>query len=104
MGRPGPRQVARAQVVEAEERLVDLSHGIHATPELAFEEETAAAWVAEALAEGGLSVEAGICDLPTALMATAGSGPLVLGICAEYDALPGVGHACGHNVIAAAGV
>jgi amidohydrolase len=104
MGGPGPRQVARAQVVEAADRLVDLSHRIHATPELAFEEEKAAAWVAEALTEGGLEVEAGICDLPTALVATAGSGPLVLGICAEYDALPGIGHACGHNVIAAAGV
>src|SRR4029453_5090909 len=44
-----------------------------------------------------------ICDLPTALVATAGAGPLVLAICAEYDALPGVGHACGDNVIAAAG-
>jgi amidohydrolase len=104
MGRPGPRQVARAQVVDAEDRLVELSHRIHGTPELAFEEERAAAWVGEALADGGLSVEAGICDLPTALVATAGSGPLVLGICAEYDALPGVGHACGHNVIAAAAV
>src|SRR5215210_5489864 len=104
MGRPGPRQVARAQVVEAEDRLVDLSHRVHDTPELAFEEERAAAWVAEALAAGGLEVETGICDLPTALVATVGSGPLTLAICAEYDALPGVGHACGHNIIAAAAV
>src|SRR5215212_7010789 len=104
MGGPGPRQVARAQVVEAEDHLVDLSHRIHDTPELAFEEERAAAWVGEALAEGGLEVEAGICDLPTALVATAGSGPLTLAVCAEYDALPGMGHACGHNVIAAASV
>ena len=44
------------------------------------------------------------CDLPTAFVATAGSGPLHIGICAEYDALPGIGHACGHNVICAAAV
>ena len=44
------------------------------------------------------------CDLPTAFVATVGSGPLTIAICAEYDALPGIGHACGHNVIAAAAV
>jgi amidohydrolase len=46
----------------------------------------------------------GVCDLPTAFSARFGSGPLHIGICAEYDALPGIGHACGHNVIAAAAV
>ncbi len=84
--------------------LVALSHRIHANPELSFEEEQAAAWCAEALAEGGFSVERGICELPTAFAATAGSGPLTIAICAEYDALPGIGHACGHNVIASAAV
>ena len=88
----------------AETTLLDLSHRIHAHPETSFEEERSSAWCAEVLADGGLSVEAGVCDLPTAFVATAGSGPLVIGICAEYDALPGIGHACGHNVIAAAGV
>ena len=85
-------------------QLVELSHRIHAHPELAFEEERSAAWCAEVLADGGLDVQAGICDLPTAFVATAGHGPLTIGICAEYDALPGIGHACGHNVIAAAAV
>ncbi|MGH3354916.1 MAG: amidohydrolase, partial [Nocardioidaceae bacterium] len=56
------------------------------------------------LDRAGFAVERGVADLPTALVATVGSGPLVLGICCEYDALPDVGHACGHNVIAAAGV
>ena len=79
-------------------------HRIHANPELCFEEEQASAWAAEALADGGFAVEAGVCDLPTAFVATAGSGPLTIAICAEYDALPGIGHACGHNVIAAAAV
>src|SRR6202035_817665 len=52
----------------------------------------------------GFDLEMGACDLPTAFIARAGSGPLTIGICAEYDALPGIGHACGHNVIAAAAV
>ena len=81
---------------------MDLSHRIHAHPELNFEEEQAAGWVASVLADAGFEVETGAADLPTAFVATAGSGPLTLGICAEYDALPGIGHACGHNVIAAA--
>jgi amidohydrolase len=81
-----------------------LSHRIHAHPELGFEETQASAWVAECLADGGLKVDAGIADLPTAFVATAGSGPLTLAICAEYDALPAIGHACGHNVIASAAV
>src|SRR5437763_10256959 len=84
--------------------LLDLSHTIHSHPELAFEEERAAAWVGESLAAGGFEVENGVCDLPTALIATAGSGPMVVAVCAEYDALPGIGHACGHNVIAATAV
>src|ERR1700721_970379 len=46
----------------------------------------------------------GVCDLPTAFRARAGSGPLHIGICAEYDSLPDIGHACGHNIIAASAV
>jgi amidohydrolase len=84
------------------ESLIALSHRIHANPETSFEEVQASAWVAETLAAGGFEVDAGVCDLPTAFVATAGSGPLTIAICAEYDALPGIGHACGHNVIAAA--
>ncbi|MBW3669957.1 MAG: M20 family metallopeptidase [Actinobacteria bacterium] len=98
------KAAARAVVEGSETTLLDLSHRIHANPELCFEEDQAAAWCADVLTDGGLSVEAGVCDLPTAFVATAGSGPLTIGICAEYDALPGVGHACGHNVIAASGV
>ena len=56
------------------------------------------------MSEGGFEVERGICDLPTAFAATAGSGPFTIAICAEYDALPEIGHACGHNVIAAGAV
>jgi amidohydrolase len=91
--------------VEARGRaLIGLSHQIHANPELSFEEVRASAWCAEALAAEGFAVEMGVCDLPTAFVATIGSGPLVVGICCEYDALPDVGHACGHNIIAASAV
>ena len=83
-------------------RLLELSHRIHAHPEIGFEEVQAAAWIAKVLSEAGFDVRAGICDLPTAFLATAGKGPLCIAICAEYDALPGLGHACGHNIIAAA--
>jgi amidohydrolase len=93
-----------ASVASDTEALIRLSHRIHSKPELGFEEEAASAWCADELTAGGLSVEMGVCDLPTAFIATAGSGPLVVAICAEYDALPSVGHACGHNVIASAAV
>jgi len=81
--------------------LIDLSHRIHNHPELGFAEEQASRWITEILADAGLEVEAGICDLPTAFRARAGSGPLHLAFCAEYDALPKIGHACGHNLMAA---
>ena len=98
------KAAARERIEAHREELVALSHRIHAHPELAFEEVRASAWVADALAEAGLEVERGVAGLPTALRASAGPGPLTIAVCAEYDALPGVGHACGHNVIAAAAV
>lgn len=98
------REAARAVISRASEALLQLSHNIHSHPELAFEEHQAARWCVEALETGGLRIEQGVCDLATAFTATAGSGPLTVAICAEYDALPGIGHACGHNVIAASAV
>ena len=95
------KEVARERVEQARDQLVALSHRIHANPELGFEEEQACAWLCELLEGGGLEVERGVGDLPTAFAARAGSGPLHVVVCAEYDALPAVGHACGHNVIAA---
>lgn len=91
----------RHAVADRRDRLVALSRALHAEPELSFEEHRSAERVAGELADAGLHVEAGVCDLPTAFRATAGSGPLHVTVCAEYDALPGVGHACGHNLIAA---
>ena len=98
------KQAAQSVVGDNSERLIDLSHRIHAHPETVFEEERAAEWTAAQLNDAGFSIETGVADLPTAYVATAGSGPLTIGICAEYDALPGIGHACGHNVIAAAAI
>ncbi len=92
------------QTLERRRRaLIDLSHRIHAHPELGFEEERACGWLCEILDAAGFAVERGICGLPTAFAARAGSGPLHLTICAEYDCLPAIGHACGHNMIAAMG-
>jgi len=87
----------------ARDALVDLSHRVWNTPELAFEEEQTSVMVADMLDAAGFDIETGVSDLPTAFSATYGSGPLTVGICSELDALPGIGHACGHNIIAAAG-
>jgi amidohydrolase len=84
--------------------IIDLSHKIHANPEEGYQETKAAAWISGMLSDAGFEVKTGICDLPTAFLAKAGKGPLHICICAEYDALPGIGHACGHNIIAAAAV
>jgi amidohydrolase len=84
--------------------LVALSHTVHSTPELCFNETRSAHSVAEAIRAGGLSVTEGVYDLPTAFESRSGDGELVIAVCAEYDALPGVGHACGHNIIAACAV
>lgn len=101
---------AEAQVIDTVERLagelVSLSHEIHAHPELAFEEHFAAGALTGALEEQGLTVERGAYDIETAFVARAGEGnpgPHVA-VCLEYDALPEIGHACGHNVIATAGL
>jgi amidohydrolase len=97
------KAAARERLDQYRPTLLDLSHRIHANPELGFKEEKASRWLADALEEAGFAVERGAFDLPTAFVARAGDGPLHIAICAEYDCLPGIGHACGHNIIAAAG-
>ncbi|MGW1403810.1 M20/M25/M40 family metallo-hydrolase [Streptomyces sp. NPDC002405] len=94
-----------AAVAEEREALLALSHALHQDPEPGFEEHRAVARVAELLRPHGIEAETGVYGLPTALRATAGTGqgPTVA-VLAEYDALPGIGHACGHNVICASGV
>jgi amidohydrolase len=98
------KAVAQEKLNTIQPRIIELSHRIHGNPETGFEEMQASAWISEMLSESGFDVSRGICGLPTAFLATAGEGPLHVAICAEYDALPGIGHACGHNIIAAAAV
>ncbi len=90
------------RIDELAPQLWDLALRIHAHPELGFEEHNAVAWLEEALAEGGFAVERGAGGLPTAFRAVHPAqkpGPRVA-LLAEYDALPELGHACGHNLIA----
>ncbi|WP_164234460.1 amidohydrolase [Microbacterium hydrocarbonoxydans] len=98
------KATADAAVSGAASGLIALSETLHAHPETAWEEHRAAAWVGDALAGAGFRVTAAYLGLETALLAEAGSGPVTIGIMAEYDALPGLGHACGHNLIAASAV
>ena len=85
-------------------KLVALSHRIHDNPETGFNEVKAAKWLSVYLETNGFEVECGICDLPTAFRATYGSGNPAIALMAEYDALPQIGHACGHNIICTAAV
>ncbi|MFN2607876.1 MAG: amidohydrolase [Acidimicrobiales bacterium] len=99
------KQRVIAEVDRRADLLVDVSRRIHGAPELLFAEHRAAALVAETLADAGLAVQRHAYDLETALAADVGDGdgPTVAVLC-EYDALPRIGHGCGHNVIAAAGL
>ena len=81
--------------------LVTLAERLHDTPELAYQEHRAAGWLAEAIEAEGLAVERALGGLPTAFRARIGHGEPRVAILAEYDALPEIGHACGHNLIAA---
>jgi len=85
-------------------QLSELSLKIHSSPELGFQEVKAAAWLTQYLEENDFSIERGICELPTAFRGSYGRGKPVVAILAEYDALPGLGHACGHNLIATCAV
>ena len=100
-------RVAEA-IEQARDEILDLSHRIHANPEPAFEERQAATWVAEAVARHGYAVEHPVGSLETAvrgrLAGGLGSGGPRIAVLAEYDALPGLGHGCGHNTMAASGV
>jgi amidohydrolase len=85
----------------AQSELIEISHRIHDHPELAFEERFASQLLADWLEAKGLEVEREAYGLETSFAAGAGRGDLKFVLCAEYDALPDIGHACGHNVIAA---
>jgi amidohydrolase len=108
---PAPLELkarAAAAVEAARPEILELSARIHANPEPAFEEVRAAAWCAEAIARHGYAVEHPAGRLATAvrgrLTGGKGSNGPRIGVLAEYDALPGLGHGCGHNTMAASGV
>jgi len=82
------------------QQLIQLSLNIHDNPELGFEEEKASAWLTSYLEDSGFHVEQGIASLATAFRATYGQGSPRIALLAEYDALPKIGHGCGHNIIA----
>lgn len=98
------KDAAAARLSEIGDDLLALSRTIHDDPELAFEEHAAAGAAAAFLEAAGFEVETGVYGLATAIEAVYGSGDVRVVVCAEYDALPGIGHACGHNIIATAGI
>jgi len=88
----------------AQPRLVALSRDLYDHPEIAWEEVRSARRVADELSDNGFDITEKYCGLDTAFAARIGSGDLHIALCAEYDALPGLGHACGHNLISAISV
>ena len=93
-----------AKVAELGPKLIELSHWIHAHPETAWNEVESAAHISKFLRDFGFEVTEKVSGLETAFRAEFGSGDLTIALCAEYDSLPGLGHACGHNIIAASSV
>jgi amidohydrolase len=101
----GALRTALADGVERwKPRVQAVAREIHALKEISFEEVRSAEALAALLEEGGFEVERGTGGLPTAFTASTGTGGLTVALCVEYDALPNIGHACGHNLIAGASV
>jgi len=92
------------EVDSRQDQLRELSLKIHATPELGFHETKAVGWLTQYLKKNGFSIERGISGLATAFSGSYGEGKPAIAILAEYDALPKLGHACGHNLIAGSAV
>jgi amidohydrolase len=98
------KEKLRAELETRRSELVRLSLNIHDNPELGFQEVKAASWLSDYLKSNGFSVERNIAGLSTAFRAVYGEGKPKIVVLAEYDALPGIGHGCGHNIIAASAV
>ncbi len=88
------------QIQALHPRLIEISHIIHDNPEIQFQEHKAVALLTEELAKEGFAVQRPVAGLDTAFVATFGHGRPAVAFLAEYDALPGLGHACGHNLMA----
>ncbi|CAN5866328.1 M20 family metallopeptidase [soil metagenome] len=98
------KQKARKRFEAVKGRLHEMSRWMYDNPELAYQEHESSARLAAFLADSGFEVEQPAYGLETAFAARIGTGGPHVVICAEYDALPGVGHACGHNIIAASAI
>jgi amidohydrolase len=98
------KEKLKAELEIRRSELVRLSSDIHDNPELGFQEVKAVSWLSNYLENNGFCVEKGVAGLATAFQATYGEGKPKIAVLAEYDALPGVGHGCGHNIIAASAV
>ncbi len=94
----------QAEIAQHRTGLLELSRKLHDHPEIAMQEQQAAGWLTEYLKASGFATITGIAAMPTAFRAACGKGQPVIAFLAEYDALPGLGHACGHNLIATAAV
>lgn len=101
---PNLKRAAQGAVESHASELNALSQFLHDNPETGWKEVRSSAEVARVLSDFGFDVIRGYAGLDTAIRASYGSGPFTVGLIAEYDALPGLGHACGHNLIAAIAV
>lgn len=93
-----------ATIRDRRDSILEVSRALHAAPETAWHEHASAALLADELERLGMTVARSAGGLETAFVASAGSGARTVAVVAEYDALAGLGHACGHNIIAAAAV
>ncbi len=98
------KEKIKSELEKRRGELVELSLKIHANPELGFQEVKAASWLSGYLEDSGFHLERGIARLATAWRATYGKGKPGIALLAEYDALPEIGHGCGHNIIATAAI
>jgi amidohydrolase len=98
------KNLVQNEVETHREQLIGLALKIHSNPELGFHEVKAAGWLTQFLEENGFIIKRGVYQLPTAFEASYGKGRPAIAVLAEYDALPDVGHACGHNIIATCAV
>ena len=97
----GPKEKTAEFIDNYREEIIKVSKTIHAEPELGHQEHKASKLLVKELGKYGYSVKYGVAGMKTAFIARRGTGSPKIGILAEYDALPGIGHACGHNLIAA---
>ena len=101
------KQNASKEIDRISDRLWDIAMRIHSHPELGWETPQAVGWLTEALKESGMKTEVGVEGVPSSFLAEwsgKGKGGPVVAILAEYDALRGLGHGCGHNLIGTAAI